>query len=96
MLFKRSLLQELVSSAIGAFVILVGVVIAQRVAYYIGIAASGSLASDAINTLLGFSLIRFLPMLLSLTIFLSVLLTLTRCYRDSEMVRGRDRAGEPG
>ena len=86
MLFKRSLLQELVSSAIGAFVILVGIVIAQRVAYYIGVAASGTLASDAINTLLGFSLIRFLPMLLSLTIFLSVLLTLSRCYRDSEMV----------
>lgn len=86
MLFKRSLLQELVSSAIAAFTILVGVVIAQRVAYYIGVAASGNLASDAINTLLGFSLIRFLPMLLSLTIFLSVLLTLTRCYRDSEMV----------
>ena len=84
--FKRSLLQELVSSAIGAFAILVGIVIAQRVAYYIGIAAAGALASDAINTLLGFSLIRFLPMLLSLTIFLSVLLTLTRCYRDSEMV----------
>lgn len=86
MLFKRSLLQELVSSAIGGFVILVGIVLAQRVAYYIGIAAAGSLASDAINTLLGFSLIRFLPMLLSLTIFLSVLLTLSRCYRDSEMV----------
>ena len=51
MLFKRSLLQELVSSAIGAFVILVGIVIAQRVAYYIGVAASGTLASDAINTL---------------------------------------------
>jgi lipopolysaccharide export system permease protein len=86
MLFKRSLLQELVSSAIGAFVILVGIVIAQRVAYYIGRAAAGALASDAINTLLGFSLIRFLPMLLSLTIFLSVLLTLSRYYRDSEMV----------
>jgi lipopolysaccharide export system permease protein len=86
MLFKRSLLQELVSSAIGAFVILVGIVIAQRVAYYIGRAAAGALANDAINTLLGFSLIRFLPMLLSLTIFLSVLLTLSRCYRDSEMV----------
>ncbi len=86
MLFKRSLLQELVGSAIAGFIILIGIFIAQRVAYYIGIAAAGNLASDAINTLLGFSMIRFLPMLLSLTIFLSVLLTLTRCYRDSEMV----------
>lgn len=86
MLFKRSLMQELVSTAAGAFLILVGIVVAQRVAYYIGIAASGSLASDAIQTLLGFSLIRFLPMLLSLSLFLAVLLTLSRWYRDSEMV----------
>lgn len=86
MLFKRSLLQELVTTAAGAFLVLVGIVIAQRVAYYIGVAASGSLASDAIKTLLGFSMIRFLPMLLSLSLFLAVLLTLSRCYRDSEMV----------
>ena len=50
MLFKKSLLQELVSTAIGAFLILLGIVVAQRVAYYIGVAAKGSLASDAINT----------------------------------------------
>lgn len=86
MLFKRSLLHELVTTAAGAFLILVGIVIAQRVAYYIGVAASGSLASDAIKTLLGFNMIRFLPMLLSLSLFLAVLLTLSRWYRDSEMV----------
>ncbi|OAM51754.1 LPS export ABC transporter permease LptF [Methylovorus sp. MM2] len=86
LLFKRSLLQELVTTAIGAFMVLFGIVIAQRVAYYIGIAARGSLASDAINTLLGFSMLKFLPMLLSLTLFLAVLLTLTRWHRDSEMV----------
>ncbi|ROH85856.1 LPS export ABC transporter permease LptF [Pseudomethylobacillus aquaticus] len=86
MLFKRSLLHELVTTAIGAFLVLFGVVIAQRVAYYIGIAAKGSLASDAINTLLGFSMLKFLPMMLSLTLFLAVLLTLSRWHRDSEMV----------
>lgn len=86
MLFKRSLLRELVVTAIGAFVVLLGIVLAQRVAYYIGIAARGSLASDAINTLLGFTLLRYLPMLLSLSLFLAVLLTLTRWHRDSEMV----------
>lgn len=86
MLFKRSLLQELVTTAIGGFMVLFGIVIAQRVAYYIGIAAKGSLASDAINTLLGFSMLKFLPMMLSLTLFLAVLLTLSRWHRDSEMV----------
>jgi len=86
MLFKRTLIHELASTAGSAFLILVGIVVAQRVAYYISIAATGGLASDAINTLLGFSMLRFLPMLLSLTIFLAVLLTLTRWHRDSEMV----------
>lgn len=86
MIFKRSLLQELFSTAFATFVALVGIVIAQRIAYYLGFAARGSLASDAISALLGFSMLKFLPMLLSLTIFLSVLLTLTRWHRDSEMV----------
>lgn len=86
MLFKRSLLQELVYTAASAFLVLFGIVVAQRIAYYIGLAAKGKMASDVINTLLGFSMVKFLPMLLSLTLFLAVLLTLSRWYRDSEMV----------
>lgn len=86
MLFRRSLLQELITTAAGAFLILLGIVIAQRAGYLIQIAANGVLPNDAITTMLGFNLIRFLPMLLSLSLFLSVLMTLSRWYRDSEMV----------
>lgn len=86
MLFKRSLLQELMTTAAGAFLVLLGIVIAQRTGYLIQIAANGVLPNDAITTMLGFNLIRFLPMLLSLSLFLSVLMTLSRWYRDSEMV----------
>jgi lipopolysaccharide export system permease protein len=86
MIFRRSLTQELFSTALVTFLTLVGIVIAQRIAYYLGIAARGSLASDAINALLGFSLLKYLPLLLTLTLFLTVLLTLTRWHRDSEMV----------
>lgn len=86
MIFKRSLLHELYATAFATLLVLVGIVVAQRIAYYLGFAARGSLAGDAINALLGFSLLKFLPMLLSLTLFLAVLLTLTRWHRDSEMV----------
>ncbi|MDP1767066.1 MAG: LPS export ABC transporter permease LptF [Methylotenera sp.] len=86
MLFRRSLLQELISTATGTFLILVGIIIAQRTGYLIRLAAKGILPNDAIATMLGFSMIRFLPMLLSLSLFLAVLLTLSRWYRDSEMV----------
>jgi len=86
MLFRRSLLQELISTASGAFLILAGVVIAQRAGTLVRLAAKGILPNDAISTILAFNLIRFLPMLLSLSLFLAILLTLSRWYRDSEMV----------
>lgn len=65
--------------------ILIGVVIAQRAGHLIRLASKGILPNDAINTMLGFSMVKFLPMIMSLTIFLAVLLTLTRQHRDSEM-----------
>ncbi len=68
------------------FLILIGIVIAQRAGYLVQLAAKGILPNDAINTLLGFNMVKFLPMILSLSIFLSVLLTLSRWHRDSEMV----------
>ncbi len=86
MLFRRSLIQELISTAAGAFLILVGIVIAQRAGNLIRLAAKGILPNDAITAMLGFSMVKFLPMILSLTLFLAVLMTLSRWYRDSEMV----------
>jgi lipopolysaccharide export system permease protein len=68
------------------FMILIGIVIAQRAGYLVQLAAKGILPNDAINTLLGFNMVKFLPMILSLSIFLAVLLTLSRWHRDSEMV----------
>lgn len=62
-----------------------GIVIAQRAGYLVRSAAKGWIPNDAITTLLGFNMVKFLPMILSLTIFLSVLMTLTRWHRDSEM-----------
>lgn len=85
-IFKKSLSHELISTAGGVFVILFGIIIAQRAGNFIRLAAKGILPNDAINTLLGFSMISHMPMILSLTIFLAVLLTLTRWHRDSEMV----------
>ena len=48
-------------------------------------AEKGLIPNDAIVTMLGLGIVKFLPIILSLTIFLSVLLTLTRWHRDSEM-----------
>jgi lipopolysaccharide export system permease protein len=48
-------------------------------------AAGGKIASDGVVAMLGFGAINYLPTLLSLTLFVSVLMTLSRSYRDSEM-----------
>lgn len=77
---------ELIFTAGALFLILIGIVVAQRAGFLVGSAAKGWIPNDAIATMLGFSLIKFLPMIMSLTIFLTVLLTLTRWYQDSEMV----------
>lgn len=63
-----------------------GIVIAQRASNLLRLVAKGILPNDALGTLLGFNMIKFLPMIFSLAIFLAVLLTLTRWHRDSEMV----------
>ncbi len=86
MIFKRSLLHELFATALTTFLVLISIMVAQRITYYLSFAARGNVASDAIGALLGFSLLKFLPLLLTLTVFITVLLTLSRWHRDSEMV----------
>ena len=86
MLFKTSLTKELFYTSLTTILILAGVVIAQRSVYIFRLAAKGIIPNDAIDTILVFNLLKHLPLLLSLTLFLTVLITLTRWYKDSEMV----------
>ena len=86
MLFKKSLVHELIFTAVAAFVILLGIITAQRSGLLVSVAARGAMPNDAILTMLGLNLVQYLPMILSLTLFLAVLMTLSRWHRDSEMV----------
>jgi lipopolysaccharide export system permease protein len=52
----------------------------------LGDSVGGSLPVEAVLILMGFSALNYLPVLLSVTLFMAVLLTLTRSYSDSEMV----------
>jgi lipopolysaccharide export system permease protein len=65
--------------------ILIGIIVAQRAGFLVGSAAKGRIPNDAVMTMLGFSLVRYLPIIMSLATFLAVLMTLSRWYRDSEM-----------
>ncbi|HSI45743.1 MAG TPA: LPS export ABC transporter permease LptF [Methylophilus sp.] len=85
-IFKRALSAELMSSSSAIFLIILGIVVAQRAGNIVRQVSKGILPNDAIGTILTFSLVKLMPMMLSLAIFLAVLLTLTRWHRDSEMV----------
>jgi lipopolysaccharide export system permease protein len=86
MLFKASLKKELLVNSITALLILISIVMAQRITVYLRFAAKGVIPNDSVLTILGLNLIKYSPLLLSLSIFLAVLLTLSRWYRDHEMI----------
>lgn len=85
-LFHRSLVREFASNGLLVFAILLGIVAISQLIRLLGDAVSGKLAVDGVLALLGFSAVNYLPVLLSISLFISILLTLSRCYRDSEMV----------
>ncbi|MDD2720371.1 MAG: LPS export ABC transporter permease LptF [Gallionella sp.] len=85
-LFRRTLVREFVGNGALIFSILLGIVVVSQTIRFLSEAVSGKLAADGVLALLGFSALNYLPVLLSMSLFMSILLTLSRCYRDSEMV----------
>ncbi len=80
------MLRELATSAVGTFLVLLGIALTTQLVRLLGEAASGAITSTGVLALIGLMLVSYLPVLLSLTLFIAVLMTLTRSYRDSEMV----------
>lgn len=85
MIFYKSLTRELTLTAIGVFTVLLAVLISTQAINLLGRAAEGSIANDALFTLIGFWAIGLFPILLVLTVFVSTLLVLNRLWRDHEM-----------
>jgi lipopolysaccharide export system permease protein len=86
MIFQRALLREFANLAIAVFLSLFLIALTTRLIRLLGQAAGGKIPSDAVIAFLGFFALHVLPVLLSLTLFITVLLELSRSYRDSEMV----------
>jgi lipopolysaccharide export system permease protein len=85
MLFRRAARREFAQTAMTVFVALFAILLTIQLIRLLGQAADGKVASEAVVALLGFGAINYLPTLLSLTLFVAVLMTLSRSYRDSEM-----------
>lgn len=84
--FQRALVGELTSNGLLVFAVLLGIVLVSQLIRLLSDAVSGRIAVDGVLALLGFAAMNYLPVLLSISLFISILLTISRSYRDSEMV----------
>jgi lipopolysaccharide export system permease protein len=85
-IFYRSLIREFAVTGALVSSILLGIMVLSQLIRLLGESVSGLLAVEGVMALVGFTTLNSLPIVLSVGLYLSVLLTLTRCYRDSEMV----------
>lgn len=84
--FQRALLREYVTTGVATLLVLLAITVTTQFIRFLGYAARGRISTDAVVTFLGLAGLRYLPILLSLALFISILLSLSRAYRDSEMV----------
>lgn len=86
MIFQRTLLREFTHTGAVVFAVLLLITVTTQLIRMLGMAAQGMIPPDGVLILLGLAALRYLPVLLALTLFIAVLASLTRSYRDSEMV----------
>jgi lipopolysaccharide export system permease protein len=86
MIFERSLARELLNTASAIFIALLTIVLTIALVRVLGQAAAGQVDNAAVLALITFAALNNLPVLMQLTVFVTILLTMTRSYRDSEMV----------
>lgn len=86
MLFQSSIRKELARSFGAALVVLMTIVITIILIRTLGQASRGSANPQDVMLLMGYSALGRLPIILTLSLFVAMVSTLSRMYRDSEMV----------
>jgi len=86
MLFQSSLRKELSRSFGATLVVLVTVVMTMTLIRTLGQASRGSFNPSDVTLVMGYSVLAYTPTLLSMSLFIAIIATLSRMYRDSEMV----------
>ena len=86
MIFQRAIRRELLNTVGAVFTTLFTVVMTVMLIRILADAAAGKIAPTDVATMLGFASIGYLPVILSLTAFIAVLMVVSRSYQDSEMV----------
>ncbi len=84
-IFEQSLSREFAAVGMAVVSVLIAIIVTEQIVVFLGKAASGSIEPEAVTVLLGFWLLIYLPVVLALSLFISILMTMSRSYRDSEM-----------
>ena len=90
MIFRRALQREFAQTAAAVFVALFAILISTVLIRLLGQAAGGRVPPDAVMALIGFGALAQLPTVLTLTLFIAILVSLSRSYRgfrDGGLVR---------
>jgi lipopolysaccharide export system permease protein len=86
MLFHSSLRKELSRSFGATLIVLVTVVMTMTLIRTLGLASRGTFNPSDVMLVMGYIVLAYMPTLLTLGLFIAIVSTLSRMYRDSEMV----------
>ncbi|MBC5764312.1 LPS export ABC transporter permease LptF [Ramlibacter albus] len=86
MLFHSSVRKELARSFGATLVVLVTIVMTMTLVRTLSQASRGSVNPQEIMMVMGYTMLGYLPLVLTLSLFTAIVGTLSRMYRDSEMV----------
>ena len=86
MLFDSTVRRELARSFGATLVVILTIVITMFLLRTVRLAALGSVSPQDVVLVLGYTALGHLPTMLSLSMFVAIVVTLGRMYRDSEMV----------
>jgi lipopolysaccharide export system permease protein len=86
MLFDSTVRRELARAFGATLVVILTIVLTMFLMRIVGLAAGGKVAPQDVVLVLGYTALGHLPTMLSLSMFVAIVVTLGRMYRDSEMV----------
>ena len=85
MLFDSTVRRELARGFGATLVVILTIVLTMMLIRTVGQAAGGEVAAQDVILLMGYVSLGYLPMILALSLFIAIVVTLGRMYRDSEM-----------
>lgn len=86
MLFHSTIRKELSRSFGATLIVLVTVVMTMTLIRTLGLASSGTFSPSDVTLVMGYTVLAYTPTLLSMSLFIAIIATLSRMYRESEMV----------